>query len=123
MDNPMVLVIALPLAVALLNLVLPPVLRKLLIVAGLVAGFVLVKGFFDAHPPALLFLGCGPSGLALQGSALVGRGERAASTAKKPFIIVGGSDAFLILGLALAGMAPVWSPRGAPLPANRAAGG
>ncbi|OGD11485.1 MAG: hypothetical protein A2W20_09430 [Candidatus Aminicenantes bacterium RBG_16_66_30] len=188
MDNPMVLVIALPLAVALLNLVLPPVLRKLLIVAGLVAGFVLVKGFFDAQPPDLSLLGAvvlsldklsllalafihilsliifvfclkgldaatekpflvlypltvafasgavlcpnafgflvfwGLSGLALYGFALLGRGERAASTAKKTFIIVGGSDAFLILGLALAGPASGWSLAGGPVSLGQPAG-
>jgi len=188
MDNPMVLVIALPLAVALLNLVLPAVLRKLLVVAGLVAGLVLVKGFFDAQPPDLSLLGAvvlsldklgllalafihilgliifvfclkgldaatekpflvlypltvafangavicpnafgflvfwGLSGLALYGFALLGRGERAASTAKKTFIIVGGSDAFLILGLALAGPASGWSLVGGPVPLGQPAG-
>lgn len=181
MDNPILLVIALPLAAASLSLVLPTVLRKLLVAAGLVAGLVLVKGFFTAPPPDLrvlgtvalsldkfsllalafihilsliIFLFClkgldaatekpflvlypltiafangavvcpnafgflvfwGLSGLTLYGFALLGRGERAASTAKKTFIIVGGSDAFLILGLALSGATSGWSLAGNPV--------
>jgi len=181
MDNPILLVIALPLAAASLSLVLPTVLRKLLVAAGLVAGLVLVKGFFTAPPPDLrvlgtvalsldkfsllalafihilsliIFLFClkgldaatekpflvlypltiafangavvcpnafgflvfwGLSGLTLYGFALLGRGESAASTAKKTFIIVGGSDAFLILGLALSGATSGWSLAGNPV--------
>lgn len=188
MDNPILLVIALPLAAASLSLVLPTVLRKLLVAAGLVAGLVLVKGFFTAPPPDLrvlgtvalsldkfsllalafihilsliIFLFClkgldaetekpflvlypltiafangavvcpnafgflvfwGLSGLTLYGFALLGRGESAASTAKKTFIIVGGSDAFLILGLALSGATSGWSLAGNPVSLDRPGG-
>jgi len=188
MDSPLVLLIVLPLGVAFLNLFLPRLLQKTLILAGLVLGLYVVIRFFNAPPPAFELLGAtalaldklsllalafvqglsliifvfclkglepaaertflvlypltvsfaagtllcpnavgflvfwGLSGLALYGFALLGQGERAASTAKKTFIIVGGSDAFLILGLALAGMAPVWSPGSAPIPVNSAAG-
>jgi formate hydrogenlyase subunit 3/multisubunit Na+/H+ antiporter MnhD subunit len=188
MANPLVLVIALPLAVALLNLVLPVVVRKLLIFASLVAGLVLVKGVFDAPPadfallgPAVLtadklgvlalafiyilsliiFVFClkgldaatertflvlypstvsfaagavlcpnaigflvfwGLSGLTLYGFALLGRGEAAAATAKKTFILVGGSDAFLILGLALTGASSGWSLIGGPVSLGEPAG-
>jgi len=188
MDSPLVLLIVLPLGVAFLNLFLPRLLQKTLILAGLVLGLYVVIRFFNAPPPAFELLGAtalaldklsllalafvqglsliifvfclkglepaaertflvlypltvsfaagtllcpnavgflvfwGLSGLALYGFALLGQGERAASTAKKTFIIVGGSDAFLILGLALAGMAPVWSPGSTPIPVNSAAG-
>jgi formate hydrogenlyase subunit 3/multisubunit Na+/H+ antiporter MnhD subunit len=188
MDNPMVLVIALPLAVAVVSLVLPSLLRKILVLAGLVVGLVLVKGLFDASPPEVSLLGAvvlspdkisllalafihilsliifvfclkgldaaterpflvlypltvavangavlcpnalgflvfwGLSGLTLYGFALLGRGERAASTAKKTFILVGGSDAFLILGLALAGPSWGWSLAGGPVSLGQPAG-
>jgi formate hydrogenlyase subunit 3/multisubunit Na+/H+ antiporter MnhD subunit len=184
MANPLVLVIALPLVVAFLNLFLPRVLQKALVLIGLVLGLYMVIRFFHVPPPRfellgaealaldklsllaltfihalslLIFVFClkgleaatersflilfplavafasgtalcpnafgflilwGLSGLILYGFALLGRGEQAASTAKKTIIVVGGSDAFLILGLALAGMAPVWSPGGAPIPVN-----
>ncbi len=51
----------------------------------------------------------GLSGLALYWFALLGRGKEAPGTAKKTFIIVGGSDAFLLLGLAMIGMKSGWS--------------
>jgi len=188
MDNPLVLVIALPLAVGFLNLFLPSLLRKLLIVAGIVLGLILIKGFFDVRPPdfellgaaalaldklsllalafiqilsLIIFVFClkgldagteksflvlypltvafangsvlcpnafgflvfwGLSGLTLYGFALLGRGENAASTAKKTFIIIGGSDAFLILGLALAGATSGWSLVGTTVPMSSPAG-
>jgi formate hydrogenlyase subunit 3/multisubunit Na+/H+ antiporter MnhD subunit len=188
MANPLALLVALPLAVALLNLVLPVVVRKLLILASLVAGLVLIKGVFDAPPPDAVLLGpavltadklsvlalafifilsliifvfclkgldaatektflvlypmtvafaagtvlCpnafgflvfwGLSGLTLYGFALLGSGEAAAATAKKTFIIVGGSDAFLILGLALTGAASGWSLIGGPVSLDDPAG-
>ncbi len=188
MDNPLVLVIALPLAVAFLNLFLPAVLRKFLILTGIVLGLILIKGFFDVRPPdfellgaavlaldklsllaltfihilsLIIFVFClkgleagtekpflvlypltvafangtvlcpnaigflvfwGLSGLTLYGFALLGRGENAASTAKKTFIIVGGSDAFLILGLALTGATSGWSLVGPAVPLSSPAG-
>jgi len=188
MDNPLVLIIALPLAVALLNFFLPSLLRKTLILAGLVLGLYMVKGLFDAPPPTFELLGAvalgldklsllaltfvhilsliifvfclkgldpatekqflvlypltiafangtilcpnaigflvfwGLSGLTLYGFALLGRGENAAATAKKTFIIVGGSDAFLILGLALAGMTSGWSLVGTTVPLSSPGG-
>src|SRR4030042_3025984 len=57
MDNPPVLVTAPPLAVGFLNLFLPSLLRKLLIVAGIVLGLILIKGFFDVRPPDFELLG------------------------------------------------------------------
>lgn len=57
MDSPLVLVIALPLAVAFLNLFLPLLLRKALILAGLVLSLLLIRGFFNAPPPAFELLG------------------------------------------------------------------
>jgi multicomponent Na+:H+ antiporter subunit A len=188
MDNPLVLVLALPLGVAFLNLFLPRLLQKALILAGLVLGMFAVSRFFNTPPPSFELLGAvalsldklsllaltfihvlsliifvfclkgleaatersflilfpltvafaggtvlcpnafgflvfwGLSGLALYGFALLGRGEKAAATAKKTFIIVGGSDAFLILGLALAGMTSGWSLVGAAVPMNGPAG-
>jgi len=188
MDSPLVLVIALPLAVAFLNLFLPSLLRKALILVGLVLGLLLIKGFFNATPPAfellgsvalaldklsllaltfihvlslIIFVFClkgldagteksflvlypltlafangtvlcpnafgflvfwGLSGLTLYAFALLGRGENAAATAKKTFIIVGGSDAFLILGLALTGASSGWSLVGPAVPLSSPAG-
>ncbi len=188
MANPMVLVIALPAAVALLNLFLPTALRKLLVLAGLVAGLVLTARFFGAPPPAvelfgvtalaldklnllalafiqglslIIFLYClkgleartekaflalfpatvsfaagtvlcpnafglllfwSLSGLALYGFGLLGQGGSAASTAKRTFLIIGGSDAFLILGLALAGTTWGWSLADAAIPLSHPAG-
>jgi formate hydrogenlyase subunit 3/multisubunit Na+/H+ antiporter MnhD subunit len=188
MANPLVLVVALPLAVAVLNLVLPATARKLFVLASLVAGLVIIKGVFDAPPPHAVLLGSavlsadrlsvlalafifilsliifvfclkgldagtektflvlypltvsfaagavlcpnafgflvfwGLSGLTLYGFALLGRGESAAATAKKTFILVGGSDAFLILGLALTGAASGWSLTGGPVSLGEPAG-
>src|SRR4030066_1835991 len=165
MDNPLVLVIALPLAVAFLNLFLPSLLRKALILGGIVLSLLMIRGFFNTPPPAfellgsvalaldklsllpltfihilslIIFVYClkgldagtekqflvlspltvafangtvlcpnafgflvfwGLSGLTLYGFALLGRGENVAATAKKTFMLVGGSDALLILGL------------------------
>jgi len=188
MDNPLVLVIALPLAVAVLNFLLPSFLRKALILAGIVLGLVVISRFFDAPPPDFRILGAvalaldklsllaltfihilgliifvfclkgleaetersflvlypltvafangtvlcpnafgflifwGLSGLMLYGFALLGRGGNAAAMAKKTFIIVGGSDAFLILGLALAGTNWGWSLVGTTVPLSSPAG-
>ncbi len=188
MDNPLVLVIALPLAVAFLNLFLPRLLQKALILAGIVLGLFVISRFFNAPPPSfeslgavalsldklsllaltfihilslIIFVFClkgleaatersflvlypltvafasgtvlcpnvfgflifwGLSGLVLYGFALLGRGRDAAATAKKTFIIVGGSDAFLILGLALAGLTSGWSIVGTTVPMNSPAG-
>jgi len=167
MANPLLLIIAVPLAVGLVNIVLPVLLRKSLTLIGLIFGLVVVYGMFGRTPEAveafgapmlaldrlgllalvfinglsliiLVFslkgvekaierpflilypltvafsngavLSChslsllvfwGLSGLALYWFALLGRGKEAPATAKKTFILVGGSDAFLILGLAL----------------------
>jgi formate hydrogenlyase subunit 3/multisubunit Na+/H+ antiporter MnhD subunit len=188
MDNPLVLIVALPLGVAFLNLFLPRLLQKALILIALGLGLAMVVRSFSIPPPRFELLGAvvlaldklsllaltfihvlsllifvfslkgleaatersflilfplavafaggtalcpnafgflilwGLSGLILYGFALLGRGEQAAATAKKTIIVVGGSDAFLILGLALAGMAPVWSPERAPIPLNSPAG-
>ena len=46
MANPLVLVVALPLAVAVLNLVLPAAARKLFVLASLVAALVLVDNIY-----------------------------------------------------------------------------
>ena len=182
MDSSLVLVIAAPLAVALLNLFLPIALRKAMTIIGIVLGGVLVRGFFGAPPPSvalfgttalslddlsffslafihiiglIIFLFClkgldpgtertflvlypltlacangtvlsshgfgflvfwGLSGLALYGFALLGRGESAPATAKKTFILVGGSDVFLIMGLALAATSSGWSLLDARIP-------
>lgn len=188
MANPLVLVVVLPLAAAALGLLLPCSLRRILVLAALVAGLGLVKGLFGAPPPAfellgvtalaldklglltlafiqglslIIFIFClkglepasertflvlypltvsfaagavlcpnaigflvlwGLSGLTLYGFALLGRGDRAASTAKKTFLIVGGSDAFLLLGLALAGTTWGWSLVGTTVPLSGPAG-
>jgi multicomponent Na+:H+ antiporter subunit A len=184
----MVLVVALPAAVALLNLLLPAALRKLLVLAGLAAGLLLTARFFVAPPPPvellgvtalaldkltllalafiqglslIIFLYClkgleprtekaflalfpatvsfaagtvlcpnafglllfwGLSGLALYGFGLLGEGGAAAGTAKRTFLIIGGSDAFLILGLALAGTTWGWSLVGAQISLGHPAG-
>jgi formate hydrogenlyase subunit 3/multisubunit Na+/H+ antiporter MnhD subunit len=188
MDNPLVLIVALPLGAAFLNLFLPSFLRKGLILAGIVLGLVVLRGFYNGRPPEFELLGAvvlaldklsllaltfihilsliifvfclkgldprtersflvlypltvafangtvvcpnafgflvfwGLSGLTLYGFALLGRGEHSASTAKKTFIIVGGSDAFLILGLALAGVTSGWSLVGTTVPLSSPAG-
>jgi formate hydrogenlyase subunit 3/multisubunit Na+/H+ antiporter MnhD subunit len=183
----LILVIALPLAVAALNLILPVVLRKALVLLGTIAGLGLVVRFFSVPPKPfeisgtvalsldklslfvlaavygmslIIFIFClkglesqsekaflvlypatisfaaatvlsvdtiaflvfwGLSGLMLYGFALLGRGENGPATAKKTFIIVGGSDAFLILGLALIAMKSGWTLVGARIPLNDAA--
>jgi len=167
MANPIVLIVLVPLAAGLVNLILPTAARKaltllavatdLVLVAGLLRGlpeqvplfgvsiaavdhtalFALVflqllsflilvfslhgvekeiaKPFFVLYPLTLAFCNGAVvsrhalaflifwslSGLTLYGFALLGRGPNAPATAKKTFIIVGGSDAFLILGVAL----------------------
>jgi formate hydrogenlyase subunit 3/multisubunit Na+/H+ antiporter MnhD subunit len=182
MDNLLLLVVALPLAVALLNAILPVVLRKLLIGLALLLGLVWTIRMAGAAPPAfemlgrtglaldklgflclvsihvlglLIFIFClkglnadtekaflilypmtvsfccgtvlaahsasllvfwGLSGLMLYWFALLGRGKEAPGTAKKTFIIVGGSDAFLIMGLAMLGLKSGWSLDHPPLP-------
>lgn len=189
MDSPLALVIAIPLAVTLLNLFLPVLARKAATVLGIVLGGVLVWRFFDAPPPPLtlfgatafsidklgflalafihilsliIFIFClkgldprtekaflvlypltlacangtvlsshamgflvfwGLSGLTLYGFALLGRGESAQATAKKTFILVGGSDAFLIMGLALMAMKSGWSLLDTRIPLSDPAGG
>jgi formate hydrogenlyase subunit 3/multisubunit Na+/H+ antiporter MnhD subunit len=188
MDNPLVLIIALPLGVAFLNLVLPALLRKALIVVGIILGLYLIRGFFDAPPPGFELLGAtalaldklsllaltfihilslvifvfclkgldagteksflvlypltlafssgtvlsshalgflvfwGLSGLTLYGFALLGRNENAPATAKKTFMLVGGSDAFLIMGLALMALKSGWTLVGAKIPLDNPAG-
>jgi formate hydrogenlyase subunit 3/multisubunit Na+/H+ antiporter MnhD subunit len=175
MDNPLLLVVAVPLAVALLNLFLPVLVRKVLVLLGLGFALVLIAGMFHVLPPPwetmgttllaldklgflalafihvlslIIFLFClsglepetqkpflvlfpltvafaagtvlsrpllgflvfwGLSGLTLYGFALLGRGAEAPSAAKKTFILVGGSDAFLIMGLALMGLKSGWT--------------
>src|SRR4030043_256165 len=127
MDNPLVLVIALPLAVAFLNIFV-------FCLKGLDAGT--EKQFLVLYPLTVAFssgtvlsghaLGFlvfwGLSGLTLYGFALLGRGENASATAKKTFMLVGGSDAFLIMGLALMAMKSGWSLVGARTPLNDPAG-
>jgi formate hydrogenlyase subunit 3/multisubunit Na+/H+ antiporter MnhD subunit len=184
MDNPLLLVVVIPLAVAALNVILPVVLRKALVLAGTAAGLVLVVRFFSAPPrpfelfgaaglsldklslfvlaaiyglSLIIFIFClkglesateksflvlypatvsfaaatvlspntigflvfwGLSGLTLYGFALLGRGENAPPTAKKTFILVGGSDAFLIMGVALIAVKSGWSLVDAKIPLN-----
>ena len=167
MDNPILLLVAVPLGVGIVNLILPVALRKFTTLAGLVfcgvtvvrlfdaepAGFdlfgvavasmdktaflalaliqllsfiILVfslsgvekrieKGFFVLYPLTIAFsngvvvsehalaflLFWGLAGLSLYGFALLGGGKDAPAAAKKTFILIGGSDAFLLLGLAL----------------------
>lgn len=163
------LVVLLPFAAAVLNLLLPVAARKALVLVVLAAGLVAIVGAFGSPPEdvrvlgatalaldglslfalafiyllgTIIFVFClkgldrraeraflvlyplavsfaagavlcpntfgflilwGMSGLVLYGFALLGTGERAAATAKKTILIVGGGDAFLILGLALIG--------------------
>jgi len=167
MANPIVLLVLVPLAAGLINLLLPTGLRKLgtllsvafgiygvvgiftrtpepvslfgltvasvdqtslfaLIFLQLLSFLILVfslsgvekdiaKPFFVLYPLTLAFCNGAVvsrhalaflifwslSGLTLYGFALLGRGPGAPAAAKKTFIIVGGSDAFLILGVAL----------------------
>ena len=167
MSNPLFLLIAVPLAVGIVNLLLPLVVRKALTLLGLIACGVLVVRLFGDSPGSLEFLGAtfasldrtsllvialiqllgliilifslagvekaaerrffvlypltiafsngvavsdhalaflvfwGLTGLTLYGFALLGSGKEAPAAAKKTFILVGGSDAFLLFGLAL----------------------
>jgi formate hydrogenlyase subunit 3/multisubunit Na+/H+ antiporter MnhD subunit len=167
MDNPILLLVAVPLGVGIINLILPVALRKLTTLAGLVfcgvtvvrlfggapagvdlfgvpvasldktaflalaliqlLGFVILvfclagverrieKVFFVLYPLTIAFsngvvvsehalsflLFWGLAGLSLYGFALLGGGKDAPAAAKKTFILIGGSDAFLLLGLAL----------------------
>jgi len=167
MANPIVLLVLIPLAAGLVNLLLPIGLRKIVTLLSVSFGVYGVVGIFTQTPEpvsvfglavasadkmslfALIFLQLlsfiilifslsgvekeiakpffvlypltlafcngavvsrhalaflifwGLSGLTLYGFALLGRGSGAPSAAKKTFIIVGGSDAFLILGVAL----------------------
>jgi len=181
MANPLLLIIAVPLAAALLNGILPVVLRKLLTALSLVLGLVWTIRIAGAAPPAfeifgrealaldklgvlcliaihvlslIIFIFClkgldagtekvflvlypltvsiscgvvlsghamgllvfwGLSGLTLYWFALLGRGKEAPATAKKTFILVGGSDAFMLLGLAMIGLRSGWSLDHAPI--------
>ncbi len=167
MDNPILLLVAVPLGLGIINLILPVFLRKLTALAGLVfcgitviglfgaspagielfgvpvaaldktallalaliqlLGFLILvfslsgvearieKGFFVLYPLTVAFangvvvsdhalaflLFWGLAGLALYGFALLGGGRDAPAAAKKTFILIGGSDAFLLLGLVL----------------------
>jgi multicomponent Na+:H+ antiporter subunit A len=184
MVDPLLLVVAVPLAVAALNIFLPVVLRKCLVFLGTAAGLFLAlrfyrfppapfelwgttvlaldrlsllaltfifvlsfvifvfclrglapgteKSFLVLYPAAVSFAAAtvlcpnpvaflvfwGLSGLALYGFALLGRGPNAPAAAKKTFIIVGGSDAFLILGLALMSLKAGWSLTDTGIPLN-----
>lgn len=175
MAESLLMVAAVPLAVAALNIFLPVAVRKCLVFLGTAAGLFLVvrfhrfppapfellgatvlaldklsllalsfifvlslvifvfclrglaagteKNFLVLYPAAVSFAAAtvlspntvvflvfwGLSGLALYGFALLGRGPNAPAAAKKTFIIVGGSDAFLILGLALLSLKAGWS--------------
>ncbi|HKJ69741.1 MAG TPA: proton-conducting transporter membrane subunit [bacterium] len=166
-SNPLILLIAVPLGIAIVNLVLPVVLRKILTFLGLVYGLylaivillqpvsdvmlfgttvftvdnlaafivlfihimgllilifsikgiqqVIEKSFFVLYPFTIAFcngvalsdhiisfvLFWGLSGLTLYLFALLGRTDETSQTAKKTLIIIGGSDAFLIMGLVL----------------------
>jgi len=188
MANPLILIVAIPLAAAVLNLVLPVVLRKAVVVLGIGLAAALVWQLYSAPAPPVevfgatafaldnlsflslafihvlslvIFIFClkglepateksflvlypltlafasgtvlspnamgflvfwGLSGLTLYGFALLGRGGNAPATAKKTFILVGGSDAFLIMGLALAGVTWGWSLIGARIPLTEPAG-
>jgi multicomponent Na+:H+ antiporter subunit A len=167
MANPIVLIVLIPLAAGLINLLLPIGLRKLVTLLSVSFGVYCVYGIFTQTPEpvslfglavasadktslfALIFLQllsllilvfslsgvekdiakpffvlypltlafCNGavvsrhalaflifwslSGLTLYGFALLGRGPGTPAAAKKTFILVGGSDAFLILGVAL----------------------
>src|SRR4030042_441970 len=134
MDNPRVRVIGLPLAVAFLNLFLPSLLRKALILVGIVLGLLMIRGFFSTPPPAFELLGS--VALALDKLSLLAltfihvlsliifvfclKGLDAGT--EKQFLVVGGSDAFLIVGLALMAMNSGWSLVGARTPLNDPAG-
>lgn len=167
MHDPLILVPALPLAAALLNSLLPTLWRKVVTLAALLAGLLLLLPVYGPPTETLALFGMdllrldalgwfvlffiqaislviflfalrglspdlerpflvrypltvglcaavvvsdhmmmflifwGLSGLALYLFALIGEGKSAPQTAKKTFILVGGSDAFLIMGLAM----------------------
>ena len=175
MAEPLVLLVAVPLAIGLMNGVLPVILRKTMVFLGLIFGCVLVGRLSGGSPGGvelfgavilgldklgylmlvftqglslLIFLFClkgldrevekpflvlypltvafvtgallsvngvgflifwGLSGLTLYGFALLGHGKEAPGTAKKTFILVGGSDAFLLLGLAMMSLRSGWT--------------
>ncbi|MDH4196764.1 MAG: proton-conducting transporter membrane subunit [Candidatus Aminicenantes bacterium] len=182
MAEPLVLLVAVPLAIGLVNIFLPVVLRKALVFLGLVFGCYLVAQLYGALPDGvglfgatilgldklgflmlvfaqglslIIFIFClkgvdreiekpfhvlypltvsfvngtllsvngvgflvfwGFSGLTLYGFALLGRGKEAPGTAKKTFILIGGSDAFLLLGLALVSLRGGWTLGGSSIP-------
>ncbi len=188
-NNILLLLIAVPLAIAVINLVLPLLLRKILTFLGLIytlvvsfqlsfvppaatqnifdtmlandalSGFTLIfiqllsiiilifslkgvekeieKPFFILYPMTVAFcngvvlstnmfaflLFWGMSGITLYLYAVLGRTEEAPQTAKKTFIIVGGSDALLLMGLVIMGvMQPSagWSLSGVHIPLQEA---
>ncbi len=184
MDNPILLLITVPLGIGIINLVLPVAARKATTFLGLVfcgvtvvrlfSGFpenvsalgvtvtsldktallalaliqllgtiILIfslfgiearieRGFFVLYPLTIAFsngvvvsehalaflLFWGLAGLSLYGFALLGQGAGAPAAAKKTFILIGGSDAFLILGLALMWLSTggSWSLTGPQIP-------
>jgi formate hydrogenlyase subunit 3/multisubunit Na+/H+ antiporter MnhD subunit len=165
--NLLIMVIAVPLIIAIINVILPAIIRKILTLAALgytlvltyflymeppsaviifgetafaidrmsifaivfiqVLSFIILvfslkgitkeieKSFFVLYPMTVAFCNgvvvsenmismlifWGLSGMTLYFFALLGRTKDAPQTAKKTFIIIGGSDAFLILGFAL----------------------
>jgi formate hydrogenlyase subunit 3/multisubunit Na+/H+ antiporter MnhD subunit len=167
MANPLFLLIAVPLGIGIINLLLPPIVRKAATLLGLVFCAILVARLFGDSPGSVKFLGLtvasldrtsllivaliqllgliilvfslfgvekdverrffvlypltiafssgvavsdhalaflifwSLAGLMLYGFALLGGGKEAPAAAKKTFILVGGSDAFLLFGLAL----------------------
>jgi len=167
MDNFLIWLIVLPLGIGILNTFLPLLLRKILTLAGLVGGMLLIIPLYDTAPQTLEAFGylllkmdalalftllfiqlisllififalkgvsaavekqfmilfpltvavCnatvlsdhmilflimwGLAGLALYLFALLGRSSETPQMAKKTFILVGGSDAFLIMSLAM----------------------
>ncbi len=167
MDNILIWLIVLPLGIGILNTFLPLLLRKILTLAGLLGGMLLMVPLYGAAPQTLEAFGyllfkmdalalftllfiqlisllififalkgvsaavekqfmilfpltvavCnatvlsdhmivflimwGLAGLALYLFALLGRSSETPQMAKKTFILVGGSDAFLIMGLAI----------------------
>ncbi len=167
MNNPVMLIVAIPLIITLLNLIFPVIIRKLLTFLGLLVGLYFIYGFYQESPAsidlwrfkiaaldslslftltfihilgfvilifslkgvekgaekrffvlypltlafcngvvlsqnALAFLiFWGLSGLTLYWFALLGNGKNAPAMAKKTFILIGGSDAFLLMGLAI----------------------
>ena len=169
-ENALWLLLAIPMAIGILNLILPVILRKILTLLGVLAALWLIyllygapittveilgqpalftdklglltlafiqllsllilvfslkgvskdieKQFFVLYPLTIgicngvvvsqhifsFLIFWGLSGVALYLFALLGQTERSSQTAKKTFIIVGGSDAFLMLGLVVLGL-------------------